>query len=759
MKRNLLSRFVLNGFAWTLVGLASVAVAADALDWPHWRGPEQNGVSRETGLIDKFDPNGGDGSNVAWKRTDLPGRSTPIVLNGKLYSLFRADAETNREGERVVCLDAATGKTVWEQRFNVWLSDVPDTRVGWSSVVGDPESGHIYALGVCGLMQCLDGNSGKVLWSVPMHEQFGLLSTYGGRTNFPVLFEDLVIVSAVMTNWGDLARPAHRFVAFDKKTGAVRWLNGTRLAPEDTTYSSPFIAPIAGQMAMVFGSGDGSVWAFQPRTGQKIWEFRYSKRGVNTAPVVIGDNVYISHSEENFTLGNTMGALSAINGVGKGDITATGELWRVPEWMQGRAQPLHVSDPEFGDRLYCFDDGMKLIAVDLKSGKLVAPKKGLGTILFSNPLLADKKIYAATTNGRWFILKPTMKGFDIVSKGQFPNIINGEECLASPIASHGRVFWQTTDALYCLADPTKQPGSAPRPEPAKETPVSADEKPAFVQLSPAELLLAPGGQQKFAVRVFNSAGQLLKESPAEFAVQGVGSIDAGGTFTAPTDAAHVAAFVSAKVGTLTGQARVRIVPPLPWKFDFDNQAEPPVTWIGARYRHVLREVDGSKVMVKVTTIPKGTRSRAWFGQSDLHDYTIQADVKGAIKDNKTPDIGLIAQGYVLDMQGRSQKLEIRIWDPQRNRLAASVPFAWQPNKWYTMKHEARLEETKGADGKSTVQAVLRGKVWPRGEKEPEAWTITATDPAPNLSGSPGLFGNANDAEIYLDNITVATNAK
>ena len=110
----------------------------------------------------------------------------------------------------------------------------------------------------------------------------------------------------------------------------------------------------------------------------------------------------------------------------------------------------------------------------------------------------------------------------------------------------------------------------------------------------------------------------------------------------PDDKTPAAAIVGAKIGEATGQARIRIVPPLPWKFDFNDIAlkpdpnnpnappsgEAPVTWIGARYRHKIIEKDGDKVMVKITTIPKGTRSQCWFGPDDMHDYTIQADLRG-----------------------------------------------------------------------------------------------------------------------------------
>ena len=106
---------------------ASESAAVDPMDWPNWRGPHQDNTSRETGLVDSWDPAGGPEGNLLWKNAELAGRSTPIVLRGRLYTLVRDQPGTANEGEKVVCADAATGEILWQHRFNVYLSDVPDT--------------------------------------------------------------------------------------------------------------------------------------------------------------------------------------------------------------------------------------------------------------------------------------------------------------------------------------------------------------------------------------------------------------------------------------------------------------------------------------------------------------------------------------------------------------------------------------------------------------------------------------------------------
>ncbi len=764
------------------------AVSSWAGEWPDWRGPMQDRHYDGPPLVTSFDPEAG--TNVLWKNDEAGGISTPVIMNGRLYTLVRHKPGTAEEAEKVLCLDAVTGAKLWENVFNVYLSDVPAERVGWSAVIADPASKTVFAHGVCGVFTAIDAVTGQTKWQRSLHEEFGFLSTYGGRTNIPVVFEDLVIASAVVTGWGDTARPAHRFLGLDKATGAVRWMNGTKELPEDTTYSTPALAVLDGQAALVFGSSDGSIWNFQPRTGRAIWHYRLSRRGINAAPLVVGDTVYACQAEEN--LDNTsMGSVNAFRGSGSGEINAAARLWQQKGVTAGRAMPVVV-----GERVYFVDDGAKVNAFDTASGKRVGkPLRLLGTIVRGSPLVAGGKLYVCSTSG-WHVIEPTADGMTFVNRMR---LAEDDEVTASPVAAAGRLYLTTGSRLYCLAEPEGVPlyGSVQSPpQPTQPQTVSAATsgpagEPAWVQVVPAEAQIAAGGELPLKVRLYDAAGRFVKESPATFTTT-AGSVSDAGVYRAP-EGSHAAAVVTATVGELVGRARIRSMPPLPWRFDFEDIAlgpdpkggpakgDPPLPWIGMRYRHVVRDVDGSKCLVKVTTIPKGTRSQGWIGPIDLHDYRIQADLRAAetgveapgdpatpaastdtdadafakafgtpaaLEKARMPDMGLIAQRYTLDLMGAAQQLQVRSWPPQvATHFSKTVPFAWEAGRWYTMKFEAT---TRGVD------AVLRGKVWPRGEPEPAAWTIEAVHAAGNLQGSPGFFGNAKDSEVYVDNVLVET---
>jgi outer membrane protein assembly factor BamB len=125
--------------------------------------------------------------------------------------------------ERVMALEADTGKAIWEYKFNIFQSDVPPHRVGWASPVADPDTGNIYALGVGALVVALS-KDGKLLWERSVGEEFAAFTTHGGRTMSPIIDGDLVIVSAAISSWGTQGNRAHRFLALDKRTGDIVWV-------------------------------------------------------------------------------------------------------------------------------------------------------------------------------------------------------------------------------------------------------------------------------------------------------------------------------------------------------------------------------------------------------------------------------------------------------------------------------------------------------------------------------------------------------
>jgi hypothetical protein len=303
--------------------------------------------------------------------------------------------------------------------------------------------------------------------------------------------------------------------------------------------------------------------------------------------------------------------------------------------------------------------------------------------------------------------------------------------------------------MYCVGKPGQKLTADARPPLQPETPTSADTKPSQLQLVPAESLLKPGQQVQFQARLFNEKGRFLKNVPAKLTIKGSGEVDAKGVYTAAKANSHSVAIVTAEADGVSGTARVRIIPPLPWSFDLSDKQVPP-TWIGAAYRHQIRDEDGNPMLVKITTIPRGTRSQCWMGPWELHDYTVQADMKGTIKNGKMPDMGLINQRYTLDIMGSTKELQLRSWTSRlEQRFAKTIPFEYEPDTWYTIKFQSQNK-----DG----SAVLRGKVWKRDQSEPAEWTIEAADATPNVVGAPGMFGNASDAEIFIDNVKVLPNA-
>ncbi len=729
-----------------LLSLPAAGPAA-AGEWPFWRGPGQDGVSPETGLISQWSP---EGENVAW-RADLVGRSTPVVFDGRACANGRVGQGLHKQ-EIVACWDAGSGKKLWEHRMDVYLTMVPFNRVGWASVVGDPETGNLYAHGVGGLLVAFD-RVGKIVWSRELTEEFGFYSGFGGRTHTPMVDEDRLILSFVNTGWGEQGPPRNRTFAFDKRTGVLLWVStpGSGSPYDLNTSTTPVAAVIKGQRLLIEGNADGWIHAIKARTGEKVWSFQLTKGGINITVAVDGDTVYASHSEENVDTPGVMGRLVAIDATGTGDVTKTHERWRVDELGAGFSSPL-VHD----GTLYIVDNSANLFALDAKTGRQLWKHK-LGTVGKGSPVWADGKLYVTELNGRFHILKPGPNGVetldnDVITVADATEGPAGRyaELYGSPAIAYGRVYLSTEAGLFALGDkskPFKVVKDKPAALAAEEAPAQGA-APAVLQVVPAEVLIQPGKATRFTVKAFDAQGRALPApSGATWALQGLAGQLADGSFT-PEAGKPQAGKVAAKVGALEATARVRVIPPLPWKIDFEavEVGKTPPWWIGAGLKFPVKEMDGGKVLSKPPVTVGLDRSDVYLGPAMLSNYTVQADLRGTVNGRKRPDLGLVNSGYHMDLMGNHQKIQFRGWASEL-RLEKSAPFPWEPDVWYTMKFRVDQQGPK---------ALLRGKVWRRGEPEPQEWTITAEDPQPVRQGSPGIYGYS-AAEIYYDNLQVTVN--
>ncbi|HEY9419776.1 MAG TPA: serine/threonine protein kinase, partial [Thermoanaerobaculia bacterium] len=208
--------------------------------------------------------------------------------------------------------------------------------------------------------------------------------------------------------------------------------------------------------------------------------------------------------------------------------------------------------------------------------------------------------------------------------------------------------------------------------------------------------------------------------------------------------------VAVKAGALEASARVRTIPPLPWSEDFAayEANKNPGWWVGAGTKFVVRDQNGEKLLVKPPSPAGVHRADVYMGPASLANYTVEAELLGTAQGRKRPDMGLINSGYTMDLMGAHQKIQVRSWSSDL-RLEKSVPFAWEPDVWYSMKFRVDQQGEK---------ALVRGKVWKRGEPEPAEWTVTAEDPHPIRSGSPGLYGYS-PVDIHYDNVKVTVNAR
>jgi outer membrane protein assembly factor BamB len=754
--------------------LTTVAgVAAPVTGWLNWRGPEQSGVSRETGLPGKLAAD-----QTLWT-AEFPGASTPVIANGRLYIMgYLGEGADLQEG--VACFDAATGKKLWQHLFNDFISDIIYLRYAQSSPAIDPETGNVYMQGCQGILAGFTPD-GKLLWKKSLMEEIGRLTFPNGRTAPPVIEGDLVIIHGVTANWGAQGPGGDRFYAYDKRTGELVWASTPADRPKDNSFSTPYVTTRKGKRVFYASTGDGSVVCVNARTGEPIWRVPLFRAGINATVLVHKNDTLIAI----FGVPYEPGQLVAMKipdvepEAGKpGPVVierSKVELWTA-EVTTSTSSPILADDT-----IYVVAEKGDLCAVDANTGAVKWKLKIGIEQRNSCPLYADGKVYVpildnpagkGTGNAGE---AGSMGGFYVIKPGDQPETLThialDGRCFGTPVAYNGKVYMQTTRKLYCWGEKGDNAGLPKAPQtPPQPAPGVA----AALQIVPSEVTLRPGQSATFHVRKVDANGFVVEEIKDPSVVKWVSYIpptarvkstmkaafNEKGELVAASETVPSAGAFQATMGDLKGYIRGRVLPYLPVSQDFESFtlgetnasdgamfAYPPLPWIGARFKFEVREREGTKCLVKTVDNKFFQRATVFFGSPDAKKYTIEADVLTDGNRRKKSEVGLICQRYAVVLKGNEQKLEV---SSNFERLRESVDFQFDPNIWYHLK--ARVDVA--ADG----TGVVRAKVWKREEAEPAAWTIEVKHKTAHQEGSPGLFGfSPQDMPVCIDNIKVTPN--
>ncbi len=746
MKANL----IVTKLALLLVTLGLTATAAPVTGWLNWRGPDQTGMSRETGLPDKVDP-----KNPLWS-ADFPGQSTPVIANGRLYIMgYLGEGPDLQEG--VACFDAETGQKLWQHLFNDFISDTIYLRYATATPAIDPETGNVFIQGTQGILAGFTPD-GKLLWKKSLMEEFGRLTFPNARTASPLIDGDLVITRGITANWGAQGPAADRFYAFDKKNGELVWASSPSDRPKDNSFSHPQLAWSNGRRVFYTALGDGSVACVNARTGEPIWRVPLFRAGINATTIVHGDKLIAI-----FGVPYEPGQLVALKipdvaptNAAAGPVVLEREKLQVwaAEISSSTSSPILA-----GDTIYVVAEKGDLCAVNADTGAIKWKLKIGIEQRNSCPLFADGKLYVpmlddpagkgegegseAGTKGAFYIIKP----------GDQPQMLQHVEldgrCFGTPVAYNGKLYMQTTKHLYCWGKKGNNPG-LPAAAKAEEWPKAGPAK--SLQIIPSET------EDITDMRSLKWTNYIPPTARVKSLMSG--KFDADAKLVADAATKPSAGAFEATQGDLKGYIRGRVLPYLPLSQDFEaitlsemntNEnaafAYPPLPWIGARFKFEVREKDGTKCLTKTIDNKFFQRATVFLGAPDAKNYTIEADVMSDGNRRKMSEVGVINQRYAIVLKGNDQKLEV---SSNFERLREAVDFKWSPNTWYHLKSRVDI----AADG----SGVVRGKVWKRGDPEPDAWTIEVKHKTAHQEGSPGLFGFApQDQRVYIDNIKVNAN--
>jgi outer membrane protein assembly factor BamB len=259
-------------------------------DWPQWLGPKRDGVWRETGILEKF-PKAG--PKVLWRTSIGGGYSGPAVAGNRVFitdRMLAADAKNPASGfsknqipgkERVLCLDDADGKIMWEHSYDCTYDVQYPSGPRTTPVVGE---GKVYTLGTMGDLLCLDVADGKVIWSKNLVNEYKAPVQVWGFSAHPLLDGDRLI--CLVGGEGSLV------VAFHKDTGKELWKS---LSVSRAGYCPPMIFEAGGKRQLIIWHPQALV-SLDPETGKEYWSQKFEVKADLTIPTprADGDRLFIS---------------------------------------------------------------------------------------------------------------------------------------------------------------------------------------------------------------------------------------------------------------------------------------------------------------------------------------------------------------------------------------------------------------------------------------------------------------------------------
>ena len=383
------------GFGIFLMGIC-LCNTAQAADWPHWRGPNYDGISSETGWSSDWQ----DGEpKVLWKVSLGAGFASMAVSDGRVYAMGNINNK-----DILYCFDTETGKEIWKQSYDCPLYDKNHEGgpCGTPTVDGDA----IYTFSKDGDVLRFKASTGEVVWHTNLKRELGYKQPTWNFSGSPLVVDDLIILNAGSSG-----------IALKKENGSVAWKSAT----SESGYATGVPYDKGGQKIVVMPVSR-EVVAVNAKTGDVIWHIPWrTSYDINAAePVFSGDLMFISSGY------NHDCALFKIEG------DSVTEIWKNKN-MRNQIN----SSVLWEGFLYGFDGqvggGGKLTCIDFKTGQTKWSQGGMGT---GSLMLADGKLIILSERGRLVIAQASPDGFKELASAQ---ILTGK-CWTVPVLANGRIY-------------------------------------------------------------------------------------------------------------------------------------------------------------------------------------------------------------------------------------------------------------------------------------------------------------------------------